>query len=138
MLIERALILAVALALTAIGVCLWRCVLQRRLARLADSGAPLAVRELVSGHAPAILYFTTAECAQCRFQQSPILEQLAQRVRVAVYTIDAVAQQELANFYGVMTVPSTVVLSPKLQPVAMNHGLATPEQLSRQLAEMGG
>lgn len=138
MLIERGLILILALALTAAGVCLWRCFLQRKLARLAESGAPQAVRDLVSDHAPAILYFTTAECAQCRFQQSPILDQLTHRVRVAVYTIDAVAQQELASFYGVMTVPSTVVLNPQLQPVAVNHGLATPELLTRQLASVNG
>lgn len=138
MLIERVAILAVALALSATGVCLWRCFLQRRLAGLAEAGAPQAVRDLVSDHVPAILYFTTTECAQCRFQQSPILEQLAGRMRVAVYTVDAVAQQELANFYGVMTVPSTVVLNPTLQPVAVNHGLATPEQLTRQLASVSG
>jgi thioredoxin 1 len=48
-----------------------------------------------------------------------------------------VAQQDLARFYGVMTVPSTVVLKPNLQPVAVNHGLATPEQLARQIAALG-
>ena len=113
MLLERVAVVAVVVALAALTVYLWRCCMRRRLALLAEASAPEAVRKLVAGESPAILYFTTAQCAQCRFQQSPILEQLAERARVAVYAIDAVAQQDLARFYGVMTVPSTVVLHPE-------------------------
>jgi thiol-disulfide isomerase/thioredoxin len=137
MLLERLLLLSMILLMSAAAVCLWRCVMRRRLAHIASVDAPNFVRELVRGETPAILYFATPECAQCRFQQSPILEQLSERVRVAVYAVDAVAQQELASFYGVMTVPSTVVLDPRLQPVAVNHGLATSEKLHRQIATTG-
>jgi thiol-disulfide isomerase/thioredoxin len=137
MLLERLLLLSIILLMSAAAVCLWRCVMRRRLAQIASVDAPNFVRELVRCETPAILYFATPECAQCRFQQSPILEQLSERVRVAVYAVDAVAQQELANFYGVMTVPSTVVLDPRLQPVAVNHGLATSEKLHRQIATTG-
>ena len=38
----------------------------------------------------------------------PSWNSVTQQARVAVYSIDAVAQQDLARFYGVMTVPSTV------------------------------
>lgn len=112
---------------------LWRRHSHNRLLRLANTAVPAFVRNLVAGDRSAILYFTTLDCAQCRFQQSPILERFAQQARIAVYAVDAVAQQDLARFYGVMTVPSTVLLNPKLQPVAINHGLATPDRLAQQI-----
>ena len=137
MFLERMALMVAMFAVALAALYLWRCCVGRRLHRLAQMAAPPFVRDLVQPKSPAILYFTSANCAQCRFQQSPILEQIAERARVAVYTIDAVAQQDLARFYGVMTVPSTVVLKPNLQPVAVNHGLATPEQLARQIAALG-
>ena len=137
MFLERIAMMVVVLAVALAALYLWRCCVARRLRRLGQVAAPASVRDLVQSKSPAILYFTSADCAQCRFQQSPMLEQLAERARIAVYTIDAVAQQDLARFYGVMTVPSTVVLKPNLQPVAVNHGLTTPDQLARQIATLG-
>lgn len=135
MFLERLAILALIVAAALALAYVWRCCLRRRVERLAQTDAPAAVRQLISS-APAVLYFTTPECAQCRYQQAPILEELAQRARIAVYAVDAVAQQDLARHYGIMTVPSTVLLNPRLQPVAVNHGLATPEQLDRQVAKL--
>ena len=133
MLIERIAILSAVIVSALVLAALWRAYAARRVARLAEAAAPPAVRELVDGAAPAILYFTTEECAQCRFQQTPVLNRLADQARVAVYAIDAVAQEELARFYGIMTVPSTVLLNARLQPVAINHGLASADRLAQQL-----
>jgi thioredoxin 1 len=83
---------------------------------------------------PALLYFTTPTCAQCRLQQAPILEQLAQNMDVAVYTLDAVEQEQLARFFGIMTVPTTVWLDDQQHPIAINHGLAKLPQLRQQAA----
>lgn len=135
MFLERLVIVAIAFTVATALIYLWRCCLNSRVQRLAQSEVPPSVRQLISD-SPAILYFTTPECAQCRFQQAPVLEQLTERASVAVYGIDAVAQQELARHYGVVTVPSTVLLDPRLQPVAINHGLATPEKLNRQIAKL--
>jgi thioredoxin-like negative regulator of GroEL len=137
MLLMRIAILVALLALIPVLVCLWRCHNQRKLVRLAASATPASVRTLVTGNAPAVLYFTAADCAQCRFQQSPLLEQFSEQMRVAIYPIDAVAQQDVARFYGVMTVPSTVLVNAQLQPVAINHGLATPDRLARQIMSIG-
>ena len=137
MLPERALILTIALIVSGSLILLWRRYNRYRTTRLAADTAPQSVRELVKD-SPAILYFTTQDCTQCRFQQSPILERLSQQARIAVYAIDAVAQQDLARFYGVMTVPSTVLLNPQLKPVAINHGLATSERLHRQITTLSG
>ena len=137
MLPERALILTIALIISGALILLWRQYTRSRLARIAADAAPPSVRELVKD-SPAILYFTTQDCTQCRFQQSPILEQLSQQARVAVYAIDAVSQQDLARFYGVMTVPSTIVLNRQLNPVAINYGLTTSERLHRQITALSG
>ena len=136
MIVERIALLLLFVAVTGALYLAWRCCLHLRFNSLAKSDAPEYVRRVITGGAPAILYFTTAECAQCRFQQGPVLDKISEQARIAVYTIDAVAQRELASFYGVMTVPSTVVLSPDRQPIAINHGLATAQQIDRQLAHL--
>lgn len=137
MLVERLAILAVAMAAVFLAALIWRGYAARRTTRLAQEPVPPAVRRLVDGSVPSILYFTTQQCAQCRFQQKPALDRLADRARVAVYAVDALAHEELARFYGIMTVPSTVLLNAALQPVAINHGLATEDRLVEQLRAAG-
>lgn len=83
-----------------------------------------------------MLYFTAEHCAQCRLQQAPVLAQLAQTEPVTVLPIDAVAQPELADRFGVMTLPTTVWLDRSLRPAAVNHGVAPLDRLRRQLAEL--
>jgi hypothetical protein len=66
-------------------------------------------------------------------QQTPILAQLQNKVDVAVHKLDAIEQEALARFYGIMTVPTTVVLDQRLQPVAINHGVAPLQKLQAQV-----
>ena len=136
--LERLLILSVVLAFVALAYLALRSWQRRRLAGVAEQVAPLEVREMVNGQRPAVLYFTTPECAQCRLQQTPILSQLAAKVDVAVHKLDAVEQEALARFYGIMTVPTTVVLDPHLRPVAVNHGVAPLPKLLAQVGEGRG
>ncbi|MFZ4847515.1 MAG: thioredoxin family protein [Caldilinea sp.] len=129
--LERVLIVvAIALA-AALLYGLWRHWQQRQLQELQK--APPAVPPAVQGGKPAVLYFTTHECAQCRLQQSPILAQLQARLDVAVHKLDAIEQRALADLYGIMTVPATVVLNPELRPVAINHGVTPLQKLQRQI-----
>jgi hypothetical protein len=137
MFVERLLILLAALAAIAVVTFAWRCYQVLCLRKLAQSDAPGELLRLLEpfrrGHAmPALLYFTTADCAQCRFQQAPILQQFAQSGRVPVVTVDAVAEAEVARHFGVMTVPTTVLLDAMLRPVAINHGLASLDRLQQQ------
>jgi thioredoxin 1 len=137
MVMERLLVLIVLAVVVAAGFGLWRVYQRRRLAGVAEQGAPAEVVGLVGGRRPAVLYFTTAECAQCRLQQTPILSQLAARVDVAVHKLDAVEQEALARFYGIMTVPTTVVLDAELRPLAVNHGVAPLPKLLAQVTGAG-
>ena len=135
---ERTIILVAVVVLAAVaygGLRLWQ---RRKLARVAEQNAPAEVMQLADGKRPAVLYFTTAECAQCRLQQTPILSQLAAKVDVAVHKLDAIEQETLAKFYGIMTVPTTVVLDPHLRPVAVNHGVAPLNKLLAQVAPSPG
>jgi thioredoxin 1 len=132
---ERFLIAAALIVVAAAVYVAWRAYGRRRLSAAAEQSAPAEVRELVDGTRPSVLYFSTAECAQCRLQQAPILGQLAARVDVAVHKVDAIEQEALARFYGILTVPTTVVLDAELRPVAINHGVTG---LPKLLAQVGG
>mgnify|MGYP001459947707 CR=1 FL=1 len=134
---ERVVILAMVVAAALVVYALWRLWQRRRLATLRTVTAPIHVPAGVAGGKPTVLYFTTAECAQCRLQQTPILTQLQNKVDVVVHKLDAIEQEALARVYGIMTVPTTVVLDPQLRPVAINHGVAPLGKLQGQVAGMG-
>ena len=138
--LERSIgLLAFALTLAA-GVALWRLYAARQVQRLRNVGLPEQLSALTLPGQPAVLYFTTTTCAQCRLQQAPALAQVqARRQDLNLVKLDAVDARELADFYHVMTVPTTVVLDRTGRPVAVNHGLATTDRLLAQLdqAEAG-
>ena len=133
--IERLFILLAILLIGAGIVGLWRLFLRRRMRQLATTPIPEELTYLVPA-GPALLYFTTKNCIQCRLQQTPILTQLATVTQIPVHTIDAVEQESLTRFYGIMTVPTTVWLDKMHRPTAINHGLAGLAQLRQQAQEI--
>ena len=136
--VERLVVLGIGVlaALAAYGA--WRWWQARRLQTLAAAVMPAPLPAGVDGSKPAVLYFTTTDCAQCRLQQTPILAQLQNQVDVVVHKLDAIEQEALARFYGIMTVPTTVVLDQRLQPVAVNHGVTPLQKLQVQVREIVG
>lgn len=84
---------------------------------------------------PAILYFTTPTCAPCRALQRPaiqsVLEQMAGYLQVI--EVDASAQPELANHWGVLSVPTTFIISRSGQPRHVNHGVVGVDKLLKQI-----
>jgi thioredoxin 1 len=133
MIYERVfVVLAIIAAVSLFGLA-WQRVQASRLRKLGATGAPGELVQLVGAGKPAVLYFSTRECVQCRYQQAPILNQFTAQTQVAVVPVDAVEQDNLARYYGIMTVPSTVLLDDALRPVAVNHGLATLPRLHAQL-----
>jgi len=135
---DRLIILAAFALLLATAYLLWRVRLQQQTQRLAlaDTGGPAELAGLLLASGPAVLYFTTPTCAQCRFQQTPALALVQERLAgLQVLKLDAVEHQRLADYYHVMTVPTTVVLDSQRRPVAINHGLATTERLLVQVGQ---
>lgn len=134
--LERSIGLLVFALTLAAGVALWRLYAAHQVRRLGRAQLPEQLAALALPGQPAVLYFTTATCAQCRLQQAPALAQVqARRQDLNLVRLDAVDQRELADFYHVMTVPTTIVLDGMGRPVAVNHGLATPDRLLAQLEQ---
>lgn len=133
--IERFLILLAFAGLLALTVPAWRWYVQQRVQTVRRSPLLPALVALDLPSKPSVLYFTTPTCSQCRFQQTPILADLGATwgEYVHVRKVDAVEQDGLARHYGILTVPSTVVLDGDHQVVAVNHGLAVAERLAAQV-----
>lgn len=127
--IERLLILAlIAAALLLLWLALrWR---SRRYRR---GGALDLLR--TGSRRPLVMAFSTPECVPCRTQQRPALAELQRRFpgRVEVREVDATVQPHLAERFGIMTVPSTVVVDLFGRVVAINHGMTRWEKLAVQM-----
>jgi thioredoxin-like negative regulator of GroEL len=125
--IERLLI---AVVLIGLGVVAYLLITRWQSARAA------AALPLLDGHVPGtplIVYFTSPTCITCKTVQQPVLHLLQGEFNVQVITIDALVQMELADQFGVMTVPTTLVFDGKSRPVAQNFGLAHADKLRKQL-----
>ncbi len=83
---------------------------------------------------PAVVYFWTDTCGQCKIMQAPVLDRLAQTMPVQVVSVNAVQQPDLADRFGVMTVPTTAVIDGAGHLRAVNHGYADEQTLREQLA----
>ncbi len=86
----------------------------------------------------AIVYFTTPTCAPCKTIQRPALERIQSAMgdHIQVIEIDAAAQPKVANEWGVLSVPTTILVDHTGQPRHINHGVTTAEQLKNQLMEL--
>jgi thiol-disulfide isomerase/thioredoxin len=84
---------------------------------------------------PVILYFTTPTCVPCKTVQRPALQRLQEQAgeKLQVVEIDASLQPEVANRWGVLSVPTTFIIDGKGNPKHVNHGVAPLEKLQKQL-----
>lgn len=130
---ERLLILVFAVGVAALAWAMLRMWQQIQLQRLAAVEPPSPLADVVAD-GPALLYFTTQDCAQCRFQQTPILKRLEANAPIRVVTLDAIQRDDLTRHFGILTVPSTVLLDGRRRPVAINHGVAPLHKLHEQVA----
>jgi thioredoxin-like negative regulator of GroEL len=129
------LIVLVVAAVFVIAWKVWNRVSLRRIAQRPQldpllSDAPSGV--------PVILYFTTPLCAPCRTQQKPALAQLQAELgaQVEIVQIDASDEPDAASRWGVFSVPTTFVLDTARKPRHVNRGVASTDQLRRQLESL--
>lgn len=89
---------------------------------------------------PAILYFTTPTCAPCKTVQRPAIERLKTQMGdcLQVIEVDASARPDLADSWGILSVPTTFIIDSRGRPRRVNHGLASAEKLLSQIEEVEG
>jgi thioredoxin 1 len=89
---------------------------------------------------PAILYFTTPTCAPCKTVQRPALARLGERLgdHLQIIEVDASVRPDLADYWGVLTVPTTFIIDSKGRPRCVNHGVASAEKLLKQIETVEG
>lgn len=130
--IERLMLLMTLVVLGAVGYRLLRRWHVNRIRRVAVNDPLLAT---LRPGVPAILYFSSPVCMPCQTQQRPALQRLLAELgdRVQVIEVNALEQREIANRWGVLSVPTTVVLDWQGCLRAINTGVAGPDTLRRQL-----
>ena len=101
------------------------------------SGKRLGLENLRPG-VPAILYFTTPGCVPCKTVQRPALARLQEVLghSIQVIEVDAAAQPELADYWGVLSVPTTFIIDARGQARRVNHGVASAEKLEKQIEDI--
>lgn len=84
---------------------------------------------------PAIVYFTTPGCTPCKTVQRPAIERMKASYGkwFQVIEVDASQQPEIAQEWGVLTVPTTFVIDANGKPRYVNQGVATAKKLIQQL-----
>lgn len=105
------------------------------LARL--RGKQGGLENLRSG-VPAILYFTTPGCVPCKTVQRPALSRLQEHLgdSIQVIEVNAASQPELADYWGVLSVPTTFIIDAHGQARRVNHGVTSAEKLQAQIEEV--
>ncbi len=135
---ERLLILLLLAAATTITILAIREWNRRKVQSLTKVGGADTWQSL--GAQPdgrrALISFSTPSCAACHTAQAPAVTAVESQLgpeAVRVIKIDAAGQPDVARAFGVLTVPSTIVLAPSGQVVAVNQGFAPSGRLVEQL-----
>lgn len=129
--------LLLALAAAAAAVLIYRGLTRLLLARARRGGAGAGLPGRRSG-LPAVLYFTTPDCAACKTVQRPALKRLQESLpgRLQVIEVDTTQRPDLAGRWGVLSVPTTFILDAQGRPVYANHGAARADKLLRQVEKV--
>jgi len=135
--VERlALLFVIGLILIAVVWCS-RWWARRRLGTLQRASAETLWRalEVVPDGRPVVVAFSSPSCAACRTTQYPVLRALEQKSTPAprIIAVDVSKKPAAADAFGVLTVPSTVVMSSVGRVMAANHGFAPVDLLAEQV-----
>ena len=86
---------------------------------------------------PTVIAFSTPSCAACHAAQSPAIQVARATLgepTVRLIDVDAARQPEVARAFGVLTVPSTVVIAARgTRTIAVNQGFTPSARLVEQL-----
>lgn len=82
-----------------------------------------------------IIYFTISTSALGGAMQRQVIDKLQERLGdgLEVLVIDIATQPELANHWGIETIPATVLIDPNGELIRINHGVVRAETLLLQM-----
>lgn len=126
----------ITLLLITIGFALYWLTNRVLLARV--RGRRLGLESLRPG-IPAILYFTSPTCVPCKTVQRPELARLQAQMGddgVQIIQIDCTERPDLADYWGVLSVPTTFIIDAQGQPRGVNHGVVRAKQLYKQILDI--
>lgn len=126
---------AVATWLAMVGVRAYAAARVRQTLAAAPVALPTVDAPAASAAGIRILAFSSEDCSPCHTLQRPALDRLLgeRQGRVSVVEIDAASSPELTRRYGVLTVPTTVVLAADGKAHAVNYGFAPAGKLLAQV-----
>lgn len=127
---ERLLILIATAMLAGLATWLWRYWRERQLDAV-DAG------DVASSSLPTVLYFSADWCGQCRLQQRPIIDSLLSSMSdcFQLREVDVESETDIAKRFGVVTLPTTVVVAPSGRIVARNTGVTRHTTLNTQIQQ---
>ncbi len=123
---------ALALVIILIGTAAYSLVNRYRLVRAKDKVFTLFN---TLPNKPVIVYFTTPSCVPCKTVQRPAIDKVSRMLGedLKVVEIDATQRPDLANRWGVMSVPTTFLLDARGQARYVNNGVTRAEKLIQQI-----
>lgn len=131
--IERLIILVI---LSLLGVGAYMLLTKRQLKKASASISTEPMLAGMSLQIPTIVYFTTPTCAPCRLQLKPALDRLQAQLGddgLQVIAVDATENPDIADRWGVFSVPTTFVLDQSGQPKRVYNGVVSEAQLKQQI-----
>lgn len=135
--IERLVLVAALAILATLAILLVRAWTARRTQQLQTQMPAWDVLGDPPDGRPTLIAFSSPACAACHTAQAPAIDIAQERHgpdRLRVINVDVAGQPNVARAFGVMTVPSTVVIGiDGQQIVAVNHGFASSSRLLEQL-----
>jgi hypothetical protein len=120
-----------------LGWLVWKRIGQQVLgkARSQSSGSGKLPSGFVPG-LPGLLVFGSPDCRTCVGAQKPALRNLAAKLgkAIQILDVDVTTQPELAERYGVLSLPTIFILDRTGLPQKVNHGFVPSAELHGQLA----
>jgi thiol-disulfide isomerase/thioredoxin len=83
----------------------------------------------------AILFFSSPDCEPCKTRQLPAIRQVQSLFPdyLQVFEFDVTERHDLADAWGVLTLPTTFIIDRRGRPRGVNLGVADAYKLAAQL-----
>jgi thioredoxin-like negative regulator of GroEL len=135
--VERLILVAALGLLVVAAVLLVRAWNERRVRSFQQTTPDWAALDAEPDGRRTLIAFSTPSCAACHQAQSPAIDLVRKQLgeeALRVIRVDAARQPRAARAFGILTVPSTVVVDAGGQRIlAVNQGFAPSTRLVQQL-----